>query len=80
MWFTDWERGGVLLEEARFLAPWDQVLTLLWFENEEIPPLKRPTRRWDRDIDERQSRDDEDEDGLKELDGNLRWPGKKKRK
>jgi hypothetical protein len=80
VWFSNWERGGVLLEEARFLATWDQVLTLLWFESEEVPSLKRPTRQWDRDIDERQPRDDEDEDGLKELDGNLRWPSKKGRR
>jgi hypothetical protein len=55
-------------------------ITLLWFESEEVPPLKRPVRRWDRDLDERESRDDEDEDGLKELDGNLRWPSKKRRR
>jgi hypothetical protein len=80
VWFSNWERGGVLLEEARFLPQWDQVLTLLWFESEEVPPLKRPARRWDRDVDERESHDDEDEDGLKELDGNLRWPSKKRRR
>jgi uncharacterized protein DUF955 len=34
LWFSNWERGGVLLEEARYLAQWDQVLTLLWFESE----------------------------------------------
>jgi Zn-dependent peptidase ImmA (M78 family) len=30
-WFSNWENGGVLLEEARHLAQWDQTLTLLWF-------------------------------------------------
>jgi hypothetical protein len=40
IWFSDWERGGVLLEEARHLARWDQTLTLLWFEDEEVPPPK----------------------------------------
>jgi hypothetical protein len=80
IWFSNWERGGVLLEEARFLALRDQVLTLLWFENEEVPPLKRPARRWDRDSEERHMGDEEDGDGLKELDGNLRWPGKRRRK
>ncbi len=81
LWFSNWERGGVLLEEARHLSQWDQTLTLLWFENEEVPPLKRPVRRWDRDDgDSRDSRDDEDDMGLKELDGNLRWLGKKRRR
>jgi hypothetical protein len=43
--------------------------------------LKRPTSRWDRDGDEsREPRDDEDELGLKELDGNLRWPTKRRRR
>ena len=37
LWFSDWERGGVLLEEARHLIRWDQTLTLLWFEDEEVP-------------------------------------------
>ena len=36
-WFAQWERGGVLLEEARHLEAWDQTLTLLWFEDEEVP-------------------------------------------
>ncbi len=80
LWFTNWERGGVLMEEARYLAQWDQGLTLLWFENEEVPQLKRPARRWDRDVAEPERRDDEDELGLKELDGNLRWPGQKRRR
>lgn len=81
LWFSNWERGGVLLEEARYLAQWDQILTLLWFESEEIPPMTRAARRrWDRDGDERESRDDQDEFGLKELDGNLRWPTRRGRR
>lgn len=73
-WFQNWERGGTLLEEARHLDRWDQTLTLLWFEDEEVPVPKR--RSWDRD-----SRGDEDEDVLlKELDGVLPWPGKRKRR
>jgi len=35
LWFSDWERGGKLLEEVRHFSQWDQTLTLLWFENEE---------------------------------------------
>ncbi len=73
-WFQHWERGGTLLEEARHLDRWDQTLTLLWFEDEEIPPPKR--QAWGRDAEP-----EEDEDVLlKELDGVLPWPGKKRRR
>jgi len=68
IWLSDWERGGVLLEEMRHLARWDQTLTLLWFEDEEVPPPNRELR------------EDEEELGLQELDGNLRWPSKKRRR
>lgn len=78
MWFSNWERGGVLLEEARYLADWDQTLTLLWFESGEVPRIPREKiRRWDPDGPER--REDEDE-LLQELDGNLRWPSKNRRR
>jgi hypothetical protein len=68
IWFSDWERGGVLLEIVRHFPRWDQTLTLLWFEGEEVPPEKRELR------------EDEEELGLQELDGNLRWPSKKRRR
>lgn len=71
IWFSDWDRGGVLLEEARHLASWDQTQTLLWFEDEEIPAPKRDG--FSRDA-------DEEEPLLRELDGILPWPGKKRRK
>jgi Zn-dependent peptidase ImmA (M78 family) len=65
LWFSDWRRGGVLLEETRYLTRWDQTLTLLWFEDEEVP----------------QDDDEVREDlGLRELDGVLPWPGKKRRR
>ena len=69
VWFSDWRRGEALLEEARYLKSWDQTLTLLWFEDEEVPPL-------------RGGRDDmaEGEELLPELDGVLPWPGKKRRR
>jgi hypothetical protein len=69
LWFSDWNRGGVLLEEAIHLGQWDQTLTLLWFEDEEVPPLRRAERT-----------KEEEEWGVKELDGILPWPGKKRRK
>lgn len=68
VWFSDWRRGGVLLEEARHIAKWDQTLTLLWFEDEELPPPRHG------------SREEEEELGLAELDGVLPWPGKRRRK
>ncbi|HVB16645.1 MAG TPA: ImmA/IrrE family metallo-endopeptidase [Stellaceae bacterium] len=71
IWFSDWDRGGVLLEEARHLASWDQTQTLLWFENEEVPEPRRD--RFARDA-------EEGEPLLRELDGILPWPGKKRRK
>ena len=45
------------MEDARHLAKWDQTQTLLWFEDEEVPPP------------ERELREDEQELGLQELDG-----------
>ena len=78
IWFSDWERGGTLLEEVRHVAQWDQMLTLLWFEDEQIPPRKI---RNERGQVEEQEEDLEGDDGLlKELDGHLRWPGKRRRR
>lgn len=68
VWFSAWDRGGVLLEDVRHLKQWDQTLTLLWFEDEEIPPPKRGNYEEKEDL------------GLAELDGVLPWPGKKRRK
>jgi hypothetical protein len=68
IWFSDWRHGGVLVEEARHLSGWDQTLTLLWFEDEELPPPERGTR------------EEGEELGLRELDGIPPWPGKKRRR
>ena len=71
VWFSDWERGGVVLEEARHLERWDQTITLLWFEDEVVPPPKYEGRE----------PEVEGDDGLlKELDGIIPWPGKRKRR
>lgn len=69
VWFSDWTRGGTLLEEARHLTRYDQTLTLLWFDDEEVP---RET--WTG------QEDDEDDGGLRELDGILPFPGKHRRR
>lgn len=68
IWFSDWERGGTLLEEVRLLAQWDQTLTLLWFEDEEVPSRKFRDERGE--IHEEEG--NEDDALLKELDGRLR--------
>jgi len=75
IWFNEWERGGSLIEEVRHLAQWDQTLTLLWFEDGEVPGRKVR--------DERghiyEEVENEDDSLLKELDGQLRWPTKRRR-
>ena len=76
IWFCDWERGGTLLEEVRHLAQWDKTLTLLWFEDEEVPGRKFRDERGQLHEEE----ENEDDALLKELDGRLRWPSKHRRK
>lgn len=76
IWFSDWERGGALVEEVRNLAQWNQTLTLLWFEDEEVPGRKIRDERGEI----REEEESEDEALLKELDGNLRWPSKHRRR
>lgn len=68
-WFVDWERDGSLHEDAIHIAQWDQTLTLLWFDDDDLPPPRADKARWE-----------EETLGLRELDGVLPWPGRKKRK
>jgi Zn-dependent peptidase ImmA (M78 family) len=75
LWFSEWERGGTLLEEVRHLAQWDQTLTLLWFEDEDVPGRKYRDERGQVHAEE----ENEDE-LLKELNGQLRWPTKRRRR
>jgi hypothetical protein len=69
LWLAQWERGGVLLEEACHLQSWDQTLTLLWFEDDEVP------EKGSRESDGR-----DEEAALEEMDGVLPWPGKRRRR
>lgn len=69
IWFSSWDRGGILLEDARHLVQWDQTIALIWFEDEEVPAPEQDRHRRE-----------EEEFGLAELDGVLPWPGKKRRK
>jgi Zn-dependent peptidase ImmA (M78 family) len=71
IWFTDWSRGGQLLEEVRHLSAYDQTLTLLWFEDEEVPCNAKADYEED---------EDEDYELLRPLDGKLPFPGKRRRR
>lgn len=66
LWFSDWIRGGTLLEDARHLGQWDQTIALLWFDDEELPAPREARQQ--------------DEQGLAELDGILPWPEKRRRR
>lgn len=68
-WFENWDGDGSLYEDVRHLGQWDQTLTLLWFDEDDLAPPPNGTTRWS-----------EDDYLLRELDGNLPWPGKSKRK
>jgi len=67
-WFEDWNRGGTLLEEARYLTEWDRTISLLWFEDKEF--FTRQSEGYDEDSDP----------VCRELDGDLPWPSKKRRR
>jgi len=62
-----------LSEDVRMAGTWDQAYTLLWLADGDVPD--------DRDM-RRQSTDQDDEVGglLRELDGNLPWPGRGRRR
>ena len=82
IWFSNWERGGTLVEEVRHLPKWDQTLSLLRFESGEVPVLshRRPSRRWEAEGPAlSESTAEDDEYGLEELDGHLRWPTRRRR-
>ncbi len=68
-WFENWERDGSLFEDTLHLGQWDQTLTLLWFDDEALPPPASERKRWD-----------EETYGLRELDGILPWPGRSKKR
>lgn len=67
LWLENQTRGGpYLLEDARHLGSWDQILSLIWFESDEAEIL---------------STDDDDEEPLlDELTGELPWPSKSRRR
>jgi hypothetical protein len=69
VWFSDWDREGALYEDARHLAQWDQTIALLWFDDNDLPSPREGRGKWE-----------EQTYGLRELDGELPWPGRRKRR
>lgn len=67
VWFQDWERGLELTEMARHLPNYDTTLSLLWFEEEDLPAVE---------IDRFGARI-VDDGGLAELTGELSWDKKR---
>jgi Zn-dependent peptidase ImmA (M78 family) len=70
VWFAEWKKGSDLWEMARHYARFDQTVSLLWFDEEDLP---------DADVSRFKAATSEDE-GLSELTGELPWPGKKRRR
>jgi hypothetical protein len=58
----------MLIEDVCHLSSWDQTLSLIWFEDEDAR-AEAPEHRLTYE-----------HDGLNELDGELPWPGSKKRR
>lgn len=70
IWFSDWESGLDLSEICRHYQSSDTTLSLLWFEEEELP--NQEADRFGRMVQE--------DPGLRELTGELPWPGRSRRK
>ena len=68
VWLSNWNGGGMLAEDSRHLASWDQTLSLIWFEDDDVQAAA-PDRRLTLE-----------HDGLNELDGVLPWPGRSRRR
>ncbi len=70
IWFDNWEKGMELWELARHYQHTDTTIALLWFNGEDFPDVE---------IDRFGARVNDD-GGLKELTGELPWPGKSRRR
>lgn len=70
IWFQDWDKGLDLWELARHYHKSDTTVSLLWFSEEDLPEIQVG----------RFGARAGDDGGLKELTGELPWPGKRKRK
>lgn len=70
VWFDNWEKGLDLWELARHYERTDTTISLLWFDNEDLPEVE--FNRFGSRV--------EDDGGLPELTGVLPWPGRSKRR
>lgn len=70
LWFDNWEKGLDLWELSRHYTRTDTTISLLWFDNDELP---------EREVSRFGTRT-EDDGGLAELTGELPWPGRSKRR
>lgn len=70
VWFENWEKGLDMFELSRHYQPTDTTLSLLWFDEEDLPAVE-VTRFGVRLV---------DDGGLAELTGELPWPSGKKRR
>jgi Zn-dependent peptidase ImmA (M78 family) len=71
VWFQDWPQGYDLTELAKHYPEYDETFALLWFEGDSGP--EEPVNTFSRRL-------QEDDGGLKELDGVLRFSERKKRR
>lgn len=71
VWFQDWPRGYDLTELAKHYPEYDETFALLWFEDDSGP--EEPVNTFS-------GKSQEDDGGLKELDGVLGFSGKRKRR
>ena len=70
VWFENWEKGLDLWELSRHYEQTDTTVSLLWFDNDDLP--EEELNRFGRRV--------EDDGGLAELTGELPWPGRSKRR
>ena len=70
VWFENWDKGLDLWEMSRHYQHFDTTVSLLWFSEEDLPEVE-VDRFGKRVI---------DDGGLRELTGELPWPGRSRRK
>lgn len=70
VWFRDWPKGYDLTELARHYPAFEETFSLLWFEQDSGPD--EPVKNWS------STPMQEDDEGLTELDGVLRFRSKSK--
>ncbi|WP_213958035.1 MULTISPECIES: ImmA/IrrE family metallo-endopeptidase [unclassified Variovorax] len=72
VWFRDWPKGYELTELAKHYPTFEETFSLIWFEQDSGPD--EPVKNWSG------TPTQEDDDGLKELDGVLRFHSRSKKK